>query len=68
MFLVFYFYFDYVYELDLEERGLYWVIWYINICKVFGFMFEYLYDSFEIDDKGELSGGYCSIFGGCVKL
>lgn len=60
-------YFDHVHEPDPEERGLYWATRYTNTRKAFGFMPEHLYDSFEIDDRGEPSGDYCSIFGGCVK-
>lgn len=60
-------YFDHAHEPDPEERGLYWATRYTNTRKAFGFMPEDLYDSFEIDDKGEPSGDYCSIFGGCVK-
>lgn len=60
-------YFDHAHEPDPEERGLYWATRYTNTRKAFGFMPEHLYDSFEIDDRGEPSGDYCSIFGGCVK-
>lgn len=49
---VIYFYFDYFYELDFEECGFYWVIWFIDIWKVFGYVFSDIYKNVDIVGNG----------------
>lgn len=39
----------------------------MDICKVFGFMLEYMYEGLEIDGNGVVIS-YCEIVGGCVLL
>lgn len=49
-----YIYFDYFYEFVGEECGKYWVIFYIDMCKIFNFVFEEFYE--DIDKIGNCFG------------
>lgn len=54
MLQVIYLYFDLLFEFDLEEFGFYWVLWFIDIMKIFQFFLDRLYENIDVNWFGEL--------------